>query len=83
MKNNNLIKDYELEKTIGNKRYDGYIPFFEIIIEMHGEQHYKQSGWGKNIRDEQENDKYKKRLAFENGITEDKYIEIDCRARHH
>ena len=79
MKNNNLIKEYELEKTIENKRYDGYIPFFEIIIEMQGEQHYKQSGWGKNIRDEQENDKYKKRLAFENGVTEDKYIEIDCR----
>ena len=78
MKNNNLIKDYELEKTIGNKRYDGYIPFFEIIIEMHGEQHYKQSGWGKDIEEEQENDKYKKKLAEEYNIQKDKYIEINC-----
>lgn len=78
MKNNNLIKDYELEKTIENKRYDGYIPSIGIIIEMHGEQHYKQSGWGKNVKEEQKNDKYKKTLAETHNIQEDKYIEIDC-----
>ena len=78
MRNNNLIEDYELEKNIKGKIYDGYISSIGIIIEMHGEQHYKQSGWGKNVKEEQKNDKYKKTLAETYNVQEDKYIEIDC-----
>lgn len=79
MKNNNLIKDYELEKTIGNKRYDGFIPEYNILIEMHGEQHYRQTGRGKSLQEEQKNDKYKKQLALSLGFEEQKYLQIDCR----
>ena len=77
--NNNLIKDYELEKTIENKRYDGFIPEYNILIEMHGEQHYRQMGKGKSLQEEQKNDKYKKQLALSLGFEEQKYLQIDCR----
>lgn len=73
----------QLSKTTfewcSNKRYDFY---FELnhkkyIIEAHGMQHYKHTGFKRKIKDEQENDKLKKELALNNGIY--KYIVIDCR----
>lgn len=60
-----------------NKRYDFYIPGLSIIIETHGRQHYEGVLYGKNLKEEQENDEYKKELALKNGI--EKYIVIDCR----
>lgn len=63
------------------KRYDFYIEEESIIIETHGEQHYKYSLYHKLrdrvLEDEQNNDKYKKDIAIENGIKN--YIVIDCR----
>lgn len=59
------------------KRYDFYLPDYNCIIETHGEQHYKQSTRGRSLQEEQENDRYKKELALENGI--DYYIVLDCR----
>ena len=71
--------DFETEynpKWIKPKRYDFYIPEYNMIIETHGEQHYKQQGRGRNLETEQENDKLKKELALNNGI--EHYIELDC-----
>ncbi len=63
------------------KRYDFYIPIFNLIIESHGKQHYGENGFhtlgNKKFEDELANDKHKKELALKNGIM--KYIEIDCR----
>lgn len=63
-------------------RYDFYIPDKNMILEVHGAQHYVVHGFGesmngKTLEEEQENDKNKKELALANGI--DKYIILDCR----
>lgn len=61
-----------------NKRYDFYIPSLNMIIETHGRQHYEEiASFGeRSLQEEQENDRYKRELALENGI--DTYIELDC-----
>ena len=69
-------------KLCGNKQYDFYFKINNksYIIETHGLQHYKesfQSFGGKTLKQEQENDNLKEKLAIENGITN--YIIIDCR----
>lgn len=61
-----------------DKRYDFYLPDYSCIIETHGLQHYKEANRFKNtLTETQENDKYKKELAINNGI--EYYIELDCR----
>ncbi|MCM3387344.1 zinc-ribbon domain-containing protein [Ureibacillus chungkukjangi] len=62
-----------------NRRYDFYLPKYNIIIELHGLQHYKQTdrASGRTLEEEQENDQYKYEMAVENGI--ESYIVIDCR----
>ena len=63
----------------GHKRYDFFLPDFNTIIEVHGAQHY-QGGFefcgGRTLAEEQANDKYKEKLARENGIS--KYIVINA-----
>lgn len=63
-----------------NKRFDFYIDSKSTIIETHGIQHssksFKSIG-GRSLRDEKENDRYKKNLAISNGVKH--YIELDCR----
>lgn len=65
-----------------NKKYDYYLPNENIIIEINGMQHY-DGGFvranGKTLKEEQENDKFKKIVALQNGIKESNYIVIDCR----
>lgn len=61
------------------KRYDFYIPKLNMIIETHCEQHYKHTGRGRSLKEEQENDKLKYELAIKNGIKPEKYIIVDCR----
>lgn len=71
---------YKDFKWMGNKIYDFYIPSLNAIIETHGEQHYKKAFNHSNARtleEEQENDRVKRELALNNGITH--YIEVDCR----
>ena len=62
------------------KRYDFYIEEYNMIIEMHGSQHYEQNGFNslgdRTLIEEQKNDKYKLDLAKSNGI--DAYITINC-----
>lgn len=61
-----------------DKRYDDYIHEYNIIVENHGLQHYKEGNFNtRTLEEEQENDKYKYNLAINNGIN--KYIVIDCR----
>lgn len=70
----------ELSKSIfkwcKNYRYDFYIPERDLIIEIHGKQHYKEVGRGRSLIDEELNDLSKSILAYENGIK--KYIVIDA-----
>lgn len=81
LKANNI--DFESEKIFDwsdNKRYDFYIPSTSTIIEMNGEQHYRQrhpkSNWGQSLEDIQKNDLYKEKLAKDNDIKN--YIIIDA-----
>lgn len=73
--------DFKSEKTFDwsdRKQYDFYIPSLKMIIEMNGIQHYEECNLTKrSLKEEQENDKYKKELAINNGI--ENYIVIDCR----
>lgn len=62
-----------------NKRYDFYIPSLDMIIEVHGEQHYRYTGRGRSLKEEQANDLLKYNLAIQNGIKPENYIVIDCR----
>lgn len=76
----------QLNKTIfdwcDKYRYDFYLPNYNVIIEVHGKQHYT-NGFngvgGKTVEEEQMNDKIKKELAINNGIKDENYIVIDCR----
>lgn len=56
-------------------RYDFYLYEHNLIIEVHGIQHYKQK-WE---RDEVVNDIQKKEFAILRGISEERYIVLDCR----
>ena len=61
------------------KKYDDYLEQYSLIIENHGEQHYKKS-YGKIFRTFEEQitiDNLKRDMALENGIIH--YVEIDCR----
>ena len=44
---------------------------------MNGIQHYEESPRGRSLKEEQENDVYKKELALNNNV--ENYIVIDCR----
>lgn len=62
------------------KSYDIYIPNLQCIIENNGMQHYKETqsyGKTRNLKEEQENDEYKKQIAIDNKILH--YIILDCR----
>lgn len=71
---------YETQKSfdwLSSRRYDFYIESENMIIETHGEQHYKNSYKnGRSLLEEQQNDIFKESSAKENGII--KYLIIDC-----
>lgn len=74
--------DFNTQKIFSwsqRKKYDFYIPNLNIIIETHGEQHYRHTGLGRSLKEEQENDQLKYELAIKNGIKPENYIVIDCR----
>ena len=58
------------------KRYDFYVPFLNTIIETHGSQHYKNSGFS-TYENQYENDLLKFDLSVINGI--EHYVVLDCR----
>lgn len=60
-----------------NKRYDFYIPNNNMIIEVHGNQHFSSNihySWG-TLEEIKSNDKFKKENALKNGIIN--YIELN------
>jgi DNA-directed RNA polymerase subunit RPC12/RpoP len=78
-----LCESFEPEKIFDwseNKRYDFYLPTRNLIIEVHGKQHYSNSDFsyfgGRTYSEEQENDKYKKDLAIKNKIAN--YVVINA-----
>lgn len=75
-------EDFETEKTFkwsNQRRYDFYLPTINTIIEVHGEQHYKDSKNFNSLtaKESQEIDAFKEESAFRNDIK--KYIVIDAR----
>lgn len=60
-------------------KYDIYIPSINIIIEIHGMQHYKNAGghWQISFDEQHEIDMIKRNLAIKNKVHD--YIELDCR----
>lgn len=72
--------DYSVNENGNKVIYDFYIPSKNIIIEVHGAQHYVRQihNDARTVQEEQENDKYKMNLAITNGIEENKYIVIDA-----
>lgn len=72
-----FVKQMSYDK--GKHKYDFYLPKYNAILETHGLQHYEQQGRGRSLEQEQENDRYKRVLAIENGILNNNYHEIDCR----
>lgn len=75
--------NFEQEKRfdwLNNRLYDFYLSDNNIIIEMHGEQHYSTKGFVVNEKDLLENqkiDKFKREMAIKEGISF--YIEIEAR----
>lgn len=77
----NFIAEYK-PKWIAPKRYDFYLPDYNVIIEAHGEQHYTNSFKIKNAKtlsEEIKNDEYKYKMALKNGISKNDYVVIDAR----
>lgn len=77
--NIDFIRQYSKANAqwIGNKFYDFYLPEYNMIIEVNGMQHYKQSFAMSSYEDQIKTDTEKKNVALLNGI--DFYIEIDAR----
>lgn len=71
---------YQADKNIlswaDKYRYDFYFQDSNTILEMNGEQHYKNSFLNTDINKQIETDKLKKELAIKNGIKN--YIQINC-----
>lgn len=59
------------------RKYDCYIPAFNVIVEAHGLQHYRESPRGRSLKEEHENDLLKFDLSVINGI--EHYVVLDCR----
>ena len=52
---------------------------YNIIVEIHGEQHYVNSNLFGSLEDTKHNDRIKRKLAKHNGINNEHYIVIDAR----
>lgn len=77
---NQLKITYKPEYIIRPKKYkyDFFLPDYNLIIEMHGMQHYEESTFtSRTLAEEQENDKNKYEYATQNNIKD--YIVIDIR----
>lgn len=71
---------YVTQYRLKNKFYDFHLPSLNLIIETHGLQHYEEGFKNFNsrsLKDEIENDAFKKQMALCSGIVN--YEVIDCR----
>lgn len=74
--NINFKKEFQFPDN--RKRYDFYLPDYNVIIEVNGSQHYVQTSGNWGLVDEQrQNDKYKKQFALNQGTSN--YIVIDSK----
>lgn len=78
-----LNVEFETQKSFEwseDSKYDFYLDLFNLIIETHGGQHYagrfESYSNGRNLTEEQENDKNKEEMVLENKVN---YIIIDSR----
>jgi hypothetical protein len=76
---NVTFKKQKIFKWAKNKKYDFWIENKNMIIEVHGGQHYEstRNHFIRDLTKEKENDAIKEHLAKENGIKH--YIVVDCR----
>lgn len=58
------------------RRYDFYDPQLNLIMELHGSQHYKSTTWN-TVEEAKQIDELKENNALKNGI--EFYYQIDCR----
>lgn len=73
----NYIPEKHFEWSDG-RIYDFYLSDLNCIIEAHGLQHYEEATFTRRtLKEEQENDIYKKVMALNNSIQH--YIILDCR----
>ena len=73
-----LSVTFEAEKSFPwsqKKRYDFYLPDFNLLIEMQGDQHYTNYMFGR--KEISSNDELKRSLALSNGVS--KYVCIPAR----
>lgn len=75
-------KSFDDCRNIHKLRFDFYLPDYNIIIETHGEQHYKDCSdrFGFTLEEQQNRDLYKKNFCINNNI---KYVEIPYSAFKH
>lgn len=70
------------KKLSGKKIYDIFIDNYNIIIENHGDYHYKNNfaciDGALSLKEVQENDLIKHNLAIANNIVEERYVVLDC-----
>ena len=71
---NNVIYQYMSKITKDNKykqlsRYDYYIPKYNIVIELHGDQHFRSILNWENVENIQEKDVFKTKKLLENNIS--------------
>lgn len=67
----------ETHDKIRASKYDFYIPRLNLIIEVHGLQHYRYTGRGCSLKEQQEIDEKKKTKALNDDMVI--YIVIDAR----
>lgn len=72
---NEIVYKYQKVFTkLKLKRFDFYLPDYDVVIETHGKQHYEEfSAWYKKTH---ESDVVKKSFCENNNIS---YVEVDCR----
>lgn len=62
-----------------NRFYDFYLPKYDVLIELHGIQHYRESNWGRTYEEEHESDLLKYDIAVYHGYEYNKnYFVINC-----
>ncbi len=71
---NNIVYEYQkIFKDLRHRRFDFYLPDYNIVIETHGQQHYNENEeWYKKSK---ESDTIKKDYCKKKEI---KYIEVNC-----
>lgn len=69
------FKDCVMESQLP---FDFYLPQYNMVIETHGEQHYKDINYFSNYNDVIKSDEIKKQYCIDNDI---KYCEINCVSR--